>query len=134
VKDREKTWKNGVEAAFREICEVLNKDRCLDHEIRAVELLRTEKFKKDGDYHRPYTIIRKPSNKLGGKNAKAFVLILKNGAEIRYMAEGTKLEQMIAVGHELGHIYLDHLSIYGDRNSVLMKKDELQEKQASYFS
>ncbi|MDR2598849.1 MAG: ImmA/IrrE family metallo-endopeptidase [Oscillospiraceae bacterium] len=129
-------WKCHVDKAFEELCEVLNDDRYLDHEIRAVEwiLTNTETYRKKNDYYRPYTIIRKKRASLSWEGKRGCAFLYEYGAQILYLKEGTRLQKMIVIGHELAHIYLHHLNLNGVSNSDNLSDNRFLETQATYFS
>ena len=129
-----KEWKNEAEKAFDEICVILDDDRYLDHEIRAVESAITKKLTPESEYGNSYTIQRKKTDSCKWKGIKGITFICEKGAQIWYLAEGTRLQKMITIGHELGHIYLAHLKLDGIRRSDRLSKDLYVETQATYFS
>jgi len=125
-----RTWKNEADKAFDELCDILDDGRYLDHEIRAVEWART----KRGSYSRPYTIIRKQTDSLSWDGKRGSALLFEHGAQIWYLKEGTRLQKMIVIGHELGHIYLSHLNLDGEKNSDNLSTNKYLETQATYFA
>ena len=128
-------WKSRVDESFNDLCKVLNADRFLDHEIRAAELLLTEmQTRETPDEARPYTIYRKQTSSLCWNGKRGSALLYKHGALIWYLKDGTRLQKMIVVGHELGHIYLHHINLNGVKNSDNLTKNRYLETQATYLS
>jgi len=129
-----KAWKHEAEKSFDEICTILNDDRFLDHEIRAVESAITKKLTPESEYGTSYTIQRKRTDSCKWTQINGITFICEEGAQIWYLAEGSRLQKMVTIGHELGHIYLAHLKLEGIRRSDALSKDRYTETQATYFS
>ncbi len=124
--------KKAADVAFEKLCNVLE-ERVLNHEVKAIERLLTEKLKKHGQ-PTPFTIKRKTSRFLVNAKPKAKLFQRPFGAEIWYAPNLSLLEQMVVIGHELGHTYLEHPASVKDAFGPSQPKDPFFETQASYFA
>ena len=120
---------------FVKLANEIDSDGILDHEILALERIMVERRKAErvANSHR-YKIHKTQKNDLDINQGYTFVYRL--GASIYYSPKGTRLQKMIAVGHELGHIYLGHVDVdvTGLPNNTTRVVNLVHESEASYFA
>ncbi|MCL2501125.1 MAG: ImmA/IrrE family metallo-endopeptidase [Defluviitaleaceae bacterium] len=124
-----------VVSAFNIMVNEINSDGILDHEVRAIETLMANK--KQSEYRgqqRIYKIIKHQNCSIDSPH-KGFAFVHPWGATIIYSPHGTRLQKMIVIGHELGHIFLEHIGL-GDKrgNTSYDRLDPKQEEEAFKFS
>ena len=107
---------SAVDVAFAMVVDEVLNDCILDSEIRAVEKIMTKRNKTKG-LMSGYKIIKR--QKIIKSPTIGFALLYPHGAEIYFCSEGTRVQKMIAVGHELGHIILEHIDAQPHQNSHL---------------
>jgi len=119
-------------SAFDDVVTEIEYDGILDHEVRAIEVLMAKK--KLGFGRRKYKIHKFQSNSLDSPK-KGYAYVYSWGAEICYSPHGTRLQKMIAVGHELGHILFEHIGLENSQNSSSFGRvDPEQEEEAYKFA
>lgn len=115
----------------------------LDREVRAVEQILSAKFNRPR-FPSEFVIFKNPSSPKS-KEYQACAFTYGNRAQINapfdlyladilYPPEGKRLEKILLIGHELGHIALNHISIVDKNGSTINITDRKQETEATHFA
>jgi hypothetical protein len=146
IEELRRITKPQIEETFSEVRNEILRNGFLDHEIRAIEDLMTERFKAiekaEAQAQDPprsprptyYKIYKSPKGTLG--IGQGVVYSFDYGLEIRYSPLGERLNILIAISHELGHCMLGHLEYLKkqDHANTQLIRDSVLETQASYFA
>jgi len=123
-----------VVSAFNIMTSEIEENGIMDHEVRAIEVLMGNKKLADG--RRKYKIIKHQSKNITS-HKKGYAYVYSWGAEIFYCPSGSRLQKMIAIGHELAHIYLKHIGLNeskGKKSVSYKLTDPAQEEEAFEFA
>jgi len=135
---QEKTIRE-IDGICSEVTDEITQNGYMDHAVRAVEDLIISKLKKqekenamvENRFENPvyYKISKHINDSL--KPGQGCAYSYDEGLEISYSQEGTRLDIILSISHELGHEILDHLKIDSSSNNI---RDLTLESQASYFA
>jgi len=124
--------KHGKEA-WELVADEIDYTGVMDHEIRAVERIMAKRRCDEGVENSSYYKIDKtPIPGLQTQYGYAFIYPL--GASIYYSSQGDRLQQMLTIAHELGHIYYEHASPYTVNMNTSNISDPEKENEAYRFA
>jgi hypothetical protein len=123
--------KADIDSLFNEMLSEIELNGYLDHEIRAVEKIVSDRYSDEIKATR-FKIFKNQSHR-AGKDTGAVFMSKNYTAILHYSSKGSHLDKILAIGHELGHIALDHVNIINPITSGIIK-DVRKETQATYFA
>ncbi len=124
--------KSDIDKLCSELFQEIDANGYLDHETRAVEKLVSDAYSTEGKAIR-FKIYKNESPRSKYDIGAAFIS-QNNTAVIHYSQNGSRLDKLLAIGHELGHIALDHVNPLIPMHNTKSIKDKKRETQATYFA
>ncbi len=124
--------KPDIDKLCKELFREIDANGYLDHETRAVEKMVSDAHSTKGKTIR-FKIFKHECPRSRYDVGAAF--ICKNyTADIHYSERGSRLDKLLAIGHELGHIALNHVNPMVPFCNTAVIKDRKMETQATYFA